>query len=70
MSNLAYTDDYKERFELIDGKIIMMSPRPRIAHSIALGNIFREFSIYLKGKKCERTVINLQFFLRNFYKIR
>ena len=53
MSNLAYTDDYKERFELIDGKIIMMSPRPRIAHSIALGNIFREFSIYLKGKKCE-----------------
>lgn len=53
MSNLAYTDDYKERFELIDGKIIMMSPRPRIAHSRALGNIFREFSIYLKGKKCE-----------------
>ena len=48
MSNLAYTDDYKERFELIDGKIIMMSPRPRIAHSRALGNIFREFSIYLK----------------------
>lgn len=53
MSNLAYTDDYKERFELIDGKIIMMLPRPRIAHSRALGNIFREFSIYLKGKKCE-----------------
>ena len=48
MSNLAYTDDYKERFELIDGKIIMMLPRPRIAHSRALGNIFREFSIYLK----------------------
>ena len=30
MSNLAYTDDYKERFEVIDGKIVMMSPRPRI----------------------------------------
>lgn len=53
MSNLAYIDDYKERFELIDGKIVMMSPRPRIDHSRALGNIFREFSIYLKGKKCE-----------------
>ena len=53
MSNLAYIDDYKERFELINGKIVMMSPRPRIDHSRALGNIFREFSIYLKGKKCE-----------------
>lgn len=53
MSNLAYTDDYKERFELIDGKIIMMSPRPRIDHSRALDNIFSEFRTYLKGKKCE-----------------
>ena len=53
MSNLAYTDDYKERFELIDGKIIMMLPRPRIDHSRALGNIFSEFRTYLKGKKCE-----------------
>lgn len=51
MSNLAYTDDYKERFELIDGKIIMMLPRPRIDHSRALGNIFSEFRTYLKGKK-------------------
>ena len=53
MSNLAYIDDYKERFELIDGKIVMMSPRPRIDHSRALGNIFSEFRTYLKGKKCE-----------------
>ena len=56
MSNLVYTDDYKEHFELIDGKIIMMSPRHRIAHRRALGNIFRELSIYLKGKKCEAFV--------------
>lgn len=53
MSNLAYIDNYKERFELINGKIVMMSPRPRIDHSRALGNIFSEFRTYLKGKKCE-----------------
>lgn len=53
MSNLAYIDDYKERFELIDGKIVMMSPRPRIDHRRALSNIFSEFRTYLKGKKCE-----------------
>lgn len=51
MNNLSYIDNYKERFELIDGKIFMMSPRPRIDHSKALGNIFSEFRTYLKGKK-------------------
>lgn len=57
MSNLAYTDDYKERFELIDGKIIMMLPRPRIDHSRALGNIFSEFRTYLKGKNAKLLLI-------------
>lgn len=39
--------------ELIDGKIIMMSPRPRISHNRACTAISREFSSYLKGKSCE-----------------
>ena len=54
MDNLAYIDDraVKEKTELIDGKIYMMSPRPRITHALASGNIFREFSLNLRGKKC------------------
>ena len=54
MNNLAYIDDraVKEKTELIDGKIYMMSPRPRITHALASGNIFREFSLNLRGKKC------------------
>lgn len=55
MDNLAYSDDFsaKLRTELIDGKVVMMSPRPRITHARISGRIFREFSIYLKGKTCE-----------------
>ena len=54
MDNLAYTDDEfdKEKTEMIDGKIYMMSPRPRITHTIVSGNIFREFSLNLRNKKC------------------
>mgnify|MGYP001778734226 CR=1 FL=1 len=54
MNNLVYIDDraVKEKTELIDGKIYMMSPRPRITHALASGNIFREFSLNLRGKKC------------------
>lgn len=55
MDNLAYTDEYSDevRFELIDNKIVMMSPRPRIDHNRACTNIVREFSLKLKGKICE-----------------
>ncbi len=57
MDNLSRIDDYKNddefKIELIDGKITMMSPRPRITHARVSGRVFREFSVYLKGKKCE-----------------
>ena len=55
MDNLAYDDDIlsETKTELIDGKIIMMSPRPRISHNRACTAISREFSSYLKGKSCE-----------------
>ena len=54
MNNLAYTDDMalKQRFELLNGKVVMMSPRPRIDHLCVVGNIYRQFANYLSGKKC------------------
>lgn len=55
MSNLAYTNEDFDKIkkELIDGKIVMMSPRPRINHNRVCTAISREFSLYLKGKTCE-----------------
>lgn len=49
----AYTDDnYKRRYELIDGVIVLMSPKPRIEHAIVADNITTIFKNYLKGKPC------------------
>jgi len=52
--NAAYQDDFitKRREELIDGKVVMMSPRPAINHSHVSGNIYRLFANYLHRKKC------------------
>ena len=50
MENLAYQDPVWE--ELIDGKVVAMSPRPSINHSIIATNIQNIFAYYLKGKKC------------------
>ena len=49
-NNLAYKDEY--RSELINGKIIMMSPSPVANHIHTAGNIYRIFADYLDGKKC------------------
>lgn len=53
--NIAYQDDtvLKQRLEKIDGKIVMIPPRPAINHNRVSGNIFSEFRTYLKGKTCE-----------------
>lgn len=51
MENLALKDD--DRYEIIDGKVVMMSPRPAINHLRVIGNIYRMFSNYLRGKRCE-----------------
>ena len=55
MDNLAYINDEagKIRMELIEGKVVMMSPRPRIEHARACGRIYRQFGNYLDGKYCE-----------------
>ena len=54
MDNLAYIDDVprKEKTELINGKIFLMSPRPRVTHATACTNIVSEFKQHLRGKKC------------------
>ena len=38
--------------ELIDGKVVMMSPRPRPAHNRVLTRIAHIFEGYLEGKPC------------------
>ena len=49
-TNLAYQDEAWE--ELIDGKIVAMSPRPMIDHILVAGNIYYLFAHYLRRKKC------------------
>lgn len=41
------------RVELIDGHLYAMSPAPSRMHQEILGNLFVEFSNYLKGKPCQ-----------------
>lgn len=50
--NMAYNYDDDYRSELINGKIIMMSPRPVFNHVTVASNIYRIFANYLKGKSC------------------
>lgn len=54
IDNLAYQEDFvaKRREELIDGKLVMMSPRPTVNHNQVSFNIARLFANYLHGKKC------------------
>lgn len=63
MDNLAYKDDIilKQRIELIDGKIVMMSPRPRYEHITISSNIFTEFKIHLKGKNVSHLLMVLMY---------
>ena len=51
--NLAYQDDawIKRREELINGKVVMMSP-PSTGHVSISGNIYYSFKKHLKGSKC------------------
>jgi len=49
-SNLAYEEEGRE--ELIGGKVVAMSPRPKFNHNQVAYNIAVLFAFYLKGKKC------------------
>ena len=58
-TNLAYQEEYGvsleigPRLELIDGKIVAMSPRPTIDHTRVSGSIYNIFYNYLKNRPCE-----------------
>lgn len=60
-ANLAYCDEYPT--ELINGRIVMMSPSPVSNHFLAAGNIFSIFQHYLRGKKCTPYFDGFELFL-------
>lgn len=49
--NLAYKEE--PRKELLDGKTVLMSPRPSVDHNRVASNIFYAFHTFLKNKPCE-----------------
>lgn len=49
--NLAYQEEMRN--EMLNGKIVAMSPRPAVNHNRVIGNIFYAFMGYLNGKTCE-----------------
>ena len=50
MNEFVYQDPPNE--ELINGNVILMSPRPNVNHNRVAFNILRIFDNYLNGKKC------------------
>ena len=50
------TWNFKERIELIRGKIFKMSPAPTVTHQIILGNLFVYFVPRIKGEKCKAII--------------
>lgn len=49
-NNLAYQEDMRE--ELINGKIVAMSPSAVPKHNYIINNLMLIFGNYLRGKKC------------------
>ena len=48
--NLAYQEDIRE--ELINGKVVAMSPRPAVNHNYISYRLISIFMWHLKGRKC------------------
>lgn len=63
-ANLAYTEESWD--ELIGGKVVAMSPRPVPNHNRVTGNIYRIFSSYLLGRKCEYFSDGVDVYLSGF----
>ena len=53
MSEALLREEDEVRTELIHGKIVLMSPRPRVNHTRISGNIYAAFKAALTGKTCE-----------------
>lgn len=63
MENLAYAEPPVT--ELIEGKVCLMSPRPKMGHNFTASNIFNSFRNYLKGKPCKAIADGSDVFLDN-----
>ena len=50
-SALAYKEEYVS--EIIDGREVLMSPRPAVNHNKSIKNLTIIFGNYLKGKRCQ-----------------
>ncbi|MDR1702475.1 MAG: Uma2 family endonuclease [Sporomusaceae bacterium] len=50
MSNLAYQEEVRE--ELLNGKIVAMSPRPAVNHNRVVVNLSTIFNVFLEGRSC------------------
>ena len=50
MNEFVYQDQPSE--ELINGNVILMSPRPNVNHNRVADNILDIFKAHLRGKKC------------------
>lgn len=50
MENTIYKEN--PRYEIINGKTVMMSPSPAISHNTIVTNLAKIFGNYLEGKRC------------------
>lgn len=50
------TWNFKERIELIRGRIFKMSPAPTVTHQKVLGNLFLAIGSFLQNKSCKALV--------------
>lgn len=60
-TNLAYQDEPWE--EMLDGKIVLMSPRPSVSHYRVVTNIYRTLTSLLEGKTCEAFIDGIDVYL-------
>ena len=51
-TSLAYKEEYLKE-ELINGQVVLMSPKTSISHVKIIDNISTIFNIFLKGKTCQ-----------------
>lgn len=63
MENLAR--DIPPVTEIIEGKVYLMSPHPRMGHNFTASNIYRIFANYLAGKPCKAIADGSDVFLDN-----
>lgn len=52
-NGVTYQDENAIITEVINGKEVLMSPRPATKHAITAGNIYHIFRGFLKGKHCK-----------------